>query len=208
MISLGISPVDGRLHLDMDTHSDGIFYVKSEAGLVDNPAGLTWTASRFGAVQTTLDGLALTSQFTYPQFVATPEGRLQLSYRAGVSGNGRNALAEYDGTPGARSAGGRLHRHVHQRARHQHHPQHVPARHRLRRQRAAARLLHLARAELRGDVQRRRPRQPRHRLRLQRRPRPHLAQPAGTVVGTTGGSDKVSVTATAWWSTRSTRTTP
>ncbi|GAB2783338.1 hypothetical protein GCM10027073_15050 [Streptomyces chlorus] len=60
--------------------------------------GPTWTASRFGAPQSTLDGLALTSQFTYPQFVSTPEGRLQLSYRAGVSGNGRNALAEYDGT--------------------------------------------------------------------------------------------------------------
>ncbi|MDT0398776.1 BNR repeat-containing protein [Streptomyces edwardsiae] len=98
VISLGVSGTDGRLHLTMDSHSDGFTYIKSVAGLLDDPTGLSWTASRFGAPQSTLDGLALTSQFTYPQFVATPEGRLQLSYRAGVSGNGRNALAEYDGS--------------------------------------------------------------------------------------------------------------
>ncbi|MFE6337282.1 BNR repeat-containing protein [Streptomyces sp. NPDC057806] len=98
VISMGVSRVDGRLHLNMDSHSDGFTYVKSVAGLMDNPAGLSWTAARFGAPQSTLDGLALTSQFTYPQFIATPEGRLQLSYRVAVSGNGRNALAEYDGT--------------------------------------------------------------------------------------------------------------
>ncbi|WP_328477199.1 BNR repeat-containing protein [Streptomyces sp. NBC_00377] len=98
VISMGVSKVDGRLHLNMDSHSDGFFYVKSVAGLLDNPATTSWTSSVFGAVQTTLDGLALTTQFTYPQFVATPEGKLQLSYRAGISGNGRNALAEYDGS--------------------------------------------------------------------------------------------------------------
>jgi hypothetical protein len=98
VISMGVSRIDGRLHLNMDSHSDGFFYVKSAAGLLDDPSGRAWAGSQFGAVQTTLDGLTLTSQFTYPQFIATPEGRLQLSYRVAVSGNGRNALAEYDGT--------------------------------------------------------------------------------------------------------------
>ncbi|MDQ1034433.1 hypothetical protein QFZ75_000849 [Streptomyces sp. V3I8] len=98
VISMGLSKTDGRLHLTMDSHSDGFTYVKSVAGLMDNPAGLTWTASRFGAPQSSLDGLALTSQFTYPQFVSLPDGKLQLSYRTGVSGNGRHALAEYNGT--------------------------------------------------------------------------------------------------------------
>ncbi|MFP3989592.1 BNR repeat-containing protein [Streptomyces sp. E11-3] len=98
VISMGISRLDGRLHLTMDSHSDGFFDVKSAPGLLDNPSERAWTAGEFGGVQTTLDGLGLTSQFTYPQFVATPEGRLQLSYRVAVSGNGRNALAEYDGT--------------------------------------------------------------------------------------------------------------
>ncbi|WP_369176185.1 BNR repeat-containing protein [Streptomyces mutabilis] len=97
VISMGVSRTDGRLHLHMDSHSDGFTYVKSAAHLLDDPTGLSWTASRFGAPQSTLDGLTLTPQFTYPQFVAAPNGRLQLSYRAGVSGDGRNALAEYDG---------------------------------------------------------------------------------------------------------------
>ena len=98
VISMGLSKVDGRLHLNMDSHSDGFTYVKSVAGLMDNPSGLSWTAARFGAPQSTLDGLALTAQFTYPQFVSTPDGKLQLSYRVAISGNGRNALAEYDGS--------------------------------------------------------------------------------------------------------------
>ncbi|MDV7217848.1 BNR repeat-containing protein [Streptomyces prunicolor] len=98
VISMGVSRVDGRLHLNMDSHSDGFFYLKSVAGLLDNPASTAWTSTVFGAVQTSLDGVALTTQFTYPQFLATPEGKLQLSYRVGISGNGRNALAEYDGS--------------------------------------------------------------------------------------------------------------
>ncbi|MFJ4781839.1 BNR repeat-containing protein [Streptomyces sp. NPDC088794] len=98
VISMGVSELDGRLHLNLDSHSDGYFYAKSIAGLLDNPASTAWTSSVLGPVQTSLDGLPLTSQFTYPQFIATPEGALQLSYRVGVSGNGRNALAEYDGS--------------------------------------------------------------------------------------------------------------
>ncbi|MER6126737.1 BNR repeat-containing protein [Streptomyces sp. NPDC001795] len=98
VISMGVSKIDGRLHINMDSHSDGYFYVKSVAGVLDNPGTTSWTSSVFGSIQTSLDGLALTSQFTYPQFVPTPEGKLQLSYRVGISGNGRNALAEYDGS--------------------------------------------------------------------------------------------------------------
>ncbi len=98
VISMGVSKVDGRLHLNLDSHSDGFFYVKSVAGLLDNPASTAWTSAVLGAVQTSLDGVVLTSQFTYPQFIATPDGKLQLSYRVGISGNGRNALAEYDGS--------------------------------------------------------------------------------------------------------------
>ncbi|MER5521539.1 BNR repeat-containing protein [Streptomyces sp. NPDC002763] len=98
VISMGVSKVDGRLHINMDSHSDGFFYVRSVAGLLDNPGSTAWTSAVFGTVQTSLDGVSPTSQFTYPQFISTPEGRLQLSYRVGISGNGRNALAEYDGS--------------------------------------------------------------------------------------------------------------
>jgi hypothetical protein len=96
-ISLGISPTDGRLHIAMDTHDTTVFYIKSEAGLVSDPTNRTWVASRFGAVQRTLDGVDL-GTITYPQFVVTPEQVLQLSYRTGRSGAGTNELAEYTGT--------------------------------------------------------------------------------------------------------------
>lgn len=98
VICLGVSETDGRLHLVMDAHSDGFTYVKSQAGLMHDPAGTAWSGERFGAPQPGLDGLVPTDRFTYPQFVVTPEGLLQLSYRAGVSGDGRNGLAEYDGS--------------------------------------------------------------------------------------------------------------
>ncbi|NEB82494.1 Tat pathway signal sequence domain protein, partial [Streptomyces sp. SID14478] len=98
VISLGVSPLDGRLHVLMDSHSDAFFYLKSAPRLVSEPGRFPWSAARFGDVQNTLDGEALTDRFTYPQFLATPEGRLQLLYRTGVSGNGQAALAEYDGS--------------------------------------------------------------------------------------------------------------
>jgi len=99
-ISLGISPADGRLHVAMDTHNSRVFYLKSEAGLVDNPGSRTWSASRFGAVQRTLDGVEL-GAITYPRFLVTPERRLQFSYRTGGSGNGTMELAEYDSAAAA-----------------------------------------------------------------------------------------------------------
>ncbi|PGH51710.1 BNR repeat-containing protein [Streptomyces sp. Ru87] len=98
VISMGVSETDGRMHILLDSHSDGLYYVKSAAGLMNAPEEHAWSREAFGPVRTDLDGVHLTDRFTYPQFVATPEGRLQLSYRAGVSGNGRNGLAEYDGT--------------------------------------------------------------------------------------------------------------
>jgi hypothetical protein len=96
VISLGISPRDGRLHVAMDTHNTPVFYVKSAAGLVSSPPA-SWSLASFGAVQRNLDGVDL-GNISYPQFVVTPDRRLQLSFRTGGSGNGTNELAEYDGT--------------------------------------------------------------------------------------------------------------
>jgi BNR repeat-containing family member len=96
VISLGVSPKDGRLHIAMDTHNTPVFYVKSRAGLVSSPPS-SWSLADFGAVQTTLDGIDL-GGISYPQFVVTPDRTLQFSFRTGGSGNGTNELAEYDGT--------------------------------------------------------------------------------------------------------------
>jgi hypothetical protein len=95
VISLGISPADGRLHVAMDVHNTTIFYTKSIPGLT-RPAAHAWTAAAFGPIQRTLGGVAL-GGISYPQFLLTPEGRLQFSFRTGGSGNGTNELAEYAG---------------------------------------------------------------------------------------------------------------
>ncbi|GAB1509492.1 BNR repeat-containing protein [Actinophytocola sp. KF-1] len=94
VISLGVSPRDGRLHVAMDTHNTPVFYVKSTAGVVDRPQ---WSIADFGPVRRTLDGVDL-GGISYPRFLVTPEKNLQLSYRTGGSGNGTLELAEYDGT--------------------------------------------------------------------------------------------------------------
>jgi hypothetical protein len=104
VISLGISPRDGTLHVAMDTHDNRVYYVKSVAGLTTPPFTTPWDPSAFGEVQRTLDGVDL-GDITYPQFVVTPEGVLQLSYRTGCSGNGVNELAEYDGGAWRRMGG-------------------------------------------------------------------------------------------------------
>ncbi|MFD7657803.1 BNR repeat-containing protein [Actinosynnema sp. NPDC059797] len=96
VISLGISPQDGALHVAMDTHNNKIYYVKSNADVATRPSSTGWTSSLFGAEQRTLGGVDL-GNMTYPQFLVTPEGKLQFSYRTGGSGNGVNELAEYDG---------------------------------------------------------------------------------------------------------------
>src|SRR5262245_53125652 len=96
VISLGVSPRDGRLHIAMDTHNTPVFYVKSRAGLASAPPA-SWSLADFGAVQRTFDGVDLGS-ISYPQFVVTPDRGLQFSFRTGGSGNGTNELAEYDGT--------------------------------------------------------------------------------------------------------------
>ncbi|GAA4146918.1 BNR repeat-containing protein [Actinomadura keratinilytica] len=96
VISLGVSPQDGRLHVAMDTHNNRVYYTKSEPGLASKPSPSRWDASRFGAVRRDLDGVDL-GDITYPQFAVTPEKKLQLVYRTGGSGNGTNEIAEYDG---------------------------------------------------------------------------------------------------------------
>jgi hypothetical protein len=93
-ISLGVSPADGRLHIAMDTHDSQVYYVKSEAGLIPNAASRTWTTARFGGVQRSLDGLNI-GNMTYPRFLVANDGRLQFSFRSGRSGNGQVELAEY-----------------------------------------------------------------------------------------------------------------
>jgi len=96
-ISIGLAPVDGTLHLSFDHHGDTLHYRKSVSGVITNPSSVTWNASLFGTVQNQLTGMTI-SGVTYPRFVTTPTGALQLFFRTGASGDGDSQLYEYNGT--------------------------------------------------------------------------------------------------------------
>lgn len=98
IISLGVSLVDGCLHIACDTHVSPLYYTRSVPGLLDDPAAVVWDADAFAPFTTTLDGVTIGADITYPTFATTPEGWLQLVYRTGSSGSGINRLAEWDGT--------------------------------------------------------------------------------------------------------------
>ncbi|HEY0000216.1 MAG TPA: BNR repeat-containing protein [Actinoplanes sp.] len=95
-ISIGISALDGSIHLAFDTHSSVLRYRRSAAGLATSPATASWTAQSFAGVVTSLTGSAM-NQVTYPQFLSAPDGTLQLTIRTGLSGAGDQDLYEYAG---------------------------------------------------------------------------------------------------------------
>ncbi|KAF7359237.1 hypothetical protein MSAN_01265900 [Mycena sanguinolenta] len=94
VISLGVSPADGKIHVALDCHSTQMFYTSSVANLA---AGGSWVASNFAAITTTLGTLNIGTVITYPQFVVAPNNDLQFVFRSGVSGDGATQLAEYSG---------------------------------------------------------------------------------------------------------------
>lgn len=55
VISLGVSPADGKIHVALDCHSTQVFYTSSEANLATS--GNSWVASRFATITTTLGTL-------------------------------------------------------------------------------------------------------------------------------------------------------
>ena len=86
-------------------HGHTLKYRVSQQGVASNPNSITaadWTAGNFNSTTGLFN--AQTSQLvagstvtgvTYPHFINTPAGALQLTYRTGSSGNGSNWLADY-----------------------------------------------------------------------------------------------------------------
>jgi BNR repeat-containing family member len=105
VISLGIDPKDGTIHLAFDMHSQSFRYLESAVGLATNPGAVTWSTANAGtnfpnAEQSTLGGggsISL-STVTYPMFVQTPGNDLQLFIRTGSSGQGSFLEFNYNGT--------------------------------------------------------------------------------------------------------------
>jgi hypothetical protein len=102
IISMGISPADGRLHVAIGQHGAQLYSIRTTGAATVYP----WDNTAFGGTGTTSSGAApptaglpgytaATTEVTYPYFVNAPDGTLQLAYRTGSSGDGEMQLAEY-----------------------------------------------------------------------------------------------------------------
>jgi hypothetical protein len=97
VVSMGIAPGDGTIHLSFDHHVDQLNYRRSIPGIVDSA---TWDASLFGAVSAQLVSGYNISSVTYPRFDTAPDGDLIFSYRTGYPENGQRQIHRYDATTG------------------------------------------------------------------------------------------------------------
>ena len=95
VISIGICPNDGTIHMAFDHHGHPLHYRVSKKGVATHPEKVTWNASLFGPITSELEkGNPI--KITYPRFWQTPEGGLQFCYRRGGSGNGDRMMVDYD----------------------------------------------------------------------------------------------------------------
>ncbi|MDT8300180.1 MAG: BNR repeat-containing protein [Sedimentisphaerales bacterium] len=95
IISIGICPKDGTIHMAFDHHVHPLHYRVSRKGAANNPESITWDASLFKPITSELEkGKPI--KVTYPRFWQTPEGGLQFCYRQGGSGNGDRMLVDYN----------------------------------------------------------------------------------------------------------------
>ena len=100
IISMGIAPNDGTIHLAFDHHSVSLHYRRSITGLATHPENFSWSDSLFGSTTYRLVTGQTVYQVTYPRFVSTPQGDLQFEARIGTSGDGQSYLWEYSAVIG------------------------------------------------------------------------------------------------------------
>jgi hypothetical protein len=101
VVSMGLSPLDGTIHLAYDMHDDNLRYRRSSLSVLDNPASITWNSSLFSSAETSVlypsgVGGGTVTSVSYPMFITTPTGNMQMSFRRGVSGNGSFWLYDYN----------------------------------------------------------------------------------------------------------------
>lgn len=95
IISMGLCPKDGTIHLAFDHHGHPLHYRVSKKGVANAPDTTPWDASLFGPVLSEMEA-DKPIKITYPRFWQTPDGGLQFCYRRGGSGNGDRMLVDYD----------------------------------------------------------------------------------------------------------------
>jgi hypothetical protein len=97
VVSVGICPNNGTIHLSYDHHDSTLHYRVSQSGVATNPGSVTWNTALFGSNLSNLSGLSHTAltDVTYPRFWPTPDGDLQFGFRYQSSGNGDWYMADY-----------------------------------------------------------------------------------------------------------------
>ena len=100
VVTIGICPNDGTIHLSFDHHGGPLNYRVSDAGVATNPEAITWEDVNFGSVRDYLEMGESYSSVTYPRFWQTPDGDLHFGYRIDDSGNGDWAMVDYDAATG------------------------------------------------------------------------------------------------------------
>ncbi|KAA1470785.1 hypothetical protein DENSPDRAFT_858561 [Dentipellis sp. KUC8613] len=114
IISLGIAPGDGTIHISFDHHDNPLKYRVSKPGAAANPTQVTWSPQLFGNTLDYLPGLESLNKteyfgsVTYPRFLSVPSSAnskrdgsdvdFLMELRIGRSGLGDDWLYAY--TPG------------------------------------------------------------------------------------------------------------
>ncbi len=96
VVTVGLCREDGTLHLAYDHHVNDLRYRRSIDGVALTPEKFPWTPDLFGPTTSQLEPGHTVQAVTYPTFFSTPQGRLQLIYRTGSSGDGDWHFAEYE----------------------------------------------------------------------------------------------------------------
>ncbi len=96
-IAIGISAVDGIIHIAFDHHVNNLNYKVSVPDLANNPQAFDWNPDLFSPIQNYLIPGQIISSLTYPRFVRSEQGHLNFFYRFGGPGNGDSRVVFYDG---------------------------------------------------------------------------------------------------------------
>jgi hypothetical protein len=97
VISIGICPNDGTIHISWDMHGHDLNYRTTDPGVATHPESVKWGEAVFHPRTDALGNSGLLRSVTYPMFVQTPSGDMQLFFRTGGSGIGENWVYDYDG---------------------------------------------------------------------------------------------------------------
>jgi hypothetical protein len=96
LISMTVTPSDGRIQIAFATHTYAIRYTRSVPDVANSPDRTAWSSKAFERTRSYFPGAPdAPLTFTYPQF-ETVRGRTLLTYRDGSTHDGRQALFRYD----------------------------------------------------------------------------------------------------------------